>query len=445
MSCISKEEEALFGISPNVKQLSAEDAKKVAYIYLSRRAETKTAPANLRNVVPILGKARIPIMYAVNMSDGYVLVSATKDFYPIVAEVDKGSYPNFETGTGFDLIRKELIEAIEASSGPDIPDYVVNSWRRFEYTENYYPMTKSMSDDYYDAYVELSEYASANGYTMYPIAEARERELPDDIIEYFEGQEDPESLFVGDYSFENTAYILERYVEDPIVYGPFLTTKWNQGYPYNSMDPTGRLLGCLTVAVGQYMRYNEKPSQYVVADTTIFQWSVMPDTYSNPSLSIFLYDLRKRLSINDDGVGFFNEAEKLLDTLEYNARIENYDANVLASLVSSRISNNQQYHKIAIMCGDAAPGTVGHAWVCDGYKYPHSYTEYILYALNNDIYPEFEFIEYAEDHGAEVFLPSVKFFHMNWGWGGSYDGWFYNGDWTPGTNDFTNDKYMIHR
>ena len=32
MSCISKEEEALFGISPNVKQLSAEDAKKVAYI-----------------------------------------------------------------------------------------------------------------------------------------------------------------------------------------------------------------------------------------------------------------------------------------------------------------------------------------------------------------------------------------------------------------------------
>ena len=84
-----------------------------------------------------------------------------------------------------------------------------------------------MSDDYYDAYVELSEYASANGYTMYPIAEARERELPDDIIEYFEGQEDPESLFVGDYSFENTAYILERYVEDPIVYGPFLTTKWN--------------------------------------------------------------------------------------------------------------------------------------------------------------------------------------------------------------------------
>ena len=48
-------------------------------------------------------------------------------------------------------------------------------------------------------------------------------------------------------------------------------------------------------------------------------------------------------------------------------------------------------------------------------------------------------------HYATEVCKCPKFFHMNWGWGGSYDGWFYNGDWTPGTNDFTNDKYMIHR
>ncbi|MGN1220121.1 MAG: C10 family peptidase [Candidatus Cryptobacteroides sp.] len=190
------------------------------------------------------------------------------------------------------------------------------------------------------------------------------------------------------------------------------------------------------------MRYNESPSRYIAKNGTVCEWRQMPDTYSSPSLLVFLYDLRRRLSIDDGGGGYLINAKKTLDTLQYNVRIESYNSNTLSSLISSRISNSSSKHKIAIMAGN--DGTVGHAWVCDGYRCPHYYTEYILYALDNDIYPECEYIKYAERR-LEGYVSAAKSFHMNWGWGGYYDGWFLDGDWTPDTFDFTHNKRMLHQ
>lgn len=43
------------------------------------------------------------------------------------------------------------------------------------------------------------------------------------------------------------------------------------------------------------------------------------------------------------------------------------------------------------------------------------------------------------------YVSAAKYFHMNWGWGGSYDGWFLDGDWTPGPSDYTKNKKMLHQ
>ncbi|NQV02708.1 MAG: C10 family peptidase, partial [Bacteroidia bacterium] len=51
-------------------------------------------------------------------------------------------------------------------------------------------------------------------------------------------------------------------------------------------------------------------------------------------------------------------------------------------------------------------GTGGHAWVCDGYQEPN-------------------------------------YFHMNWGWGGYANGYFYLNDLTPGGNSFNNDQGLV--
>ncbi len=56
--------------------------------------------------------------------------------------------------------------------------------------------------------------------------------------------------------------------------------------------------------------------------------------------------------------------------------------------------------------GWSVPDTNGHAFVCDGYQ-------------GND------------------------YFHFNWGWGGSYDGYFYTDNLTPGGNFFNLAQELI--
>jgi len=56
-----------------------------------------------------------------------------------------------------------------------------------------------------------------------------------------------------------------------------------------------------------------------------------------------------------------------------------------------------------------------HVWVADGY---HQYTD------------ECDGTGYSK-------------LHMNWGWNGSFNGWYMFFDWRPGNNDFTSNKKMI--
>ena len=38
----------------------------------------------------------------------------------------------------------------------------------------------------------------------------------------------------------------------------------------------------------------------------------------------------------------------------------------------------------------------------------------------------------------------MQFYHMNWGWGGNLDGWFYNNNWNPSSGiNYEYDQGMI--
>ncbi len=56
---------------------------------------------------PIKDASDRTLMYAVNYEDGYIIVSATKNYYPVLAEVDHGTYTGEKTGTGQDVLMNE--------------------------------------------------------------------------------------------------------------------------------------------------------------------------------------------------------------------------------------------------------------------------------------------------------------------------------------------------
>ena len=73
------------------------------------------AGAVVRNVVTIRDAAGRPAIYAVNLQEGYLLVSATKRCYPILAQIDRGTFTLDREPSGLDVVLQEMTETIEAA------------------------------------------------------------------------------------------------------------------------------------------------------------------------------------------------------------------------------------------------------------------------------------------------------------------------------------------
>lgn len=172
------------------------------------------------------------------------------------------------------------------------------------------------------------------------------------------------------------------------VKGPYLTTQWAQGYPFNKFCPknieTGLNFpaGCSTVAVAQLFNYYKRPSQSV---SNKFQWNLMKDRYDE---------------------GCYTEQE----------------ADAVATLMAD-IAN--ELNKVSFYY--ESPGQ-WNIWYNGYTMIDVEYADYVDY-LNNVNGPQVLKIKYDVEvyfsHAVVMDgIDSNGFWHINWGWGGNCDGWF---------------------
>ncbi len=103
-------------ISKDIESLSAEDAVKVANIFSQGGLVTKSKSLKeVTSVVPIKDADGVVLMYAVNYNDGYVIVSATKKYYPVLVSADHGNYSGDSTETGHDVLMSEYAANIKSA------------------------------------------------------------------------------------------------------------------------------------------------------------------------------------------------------------------------------------------------------------------------------------------------------------------------------------------
>ncbi|MCF8370256.1 MAG: C10 family peptidase [Bacteroidales bacterium] len=206
---------------------------------------------------------------------------------------------------------------------------------------------------------------------------------------------------------------------------PLLLTNWSQGFPYNefcpvdSAGPAGHaLVGCVAVSMAQVMKYYNYPAQGSGSSSyyangygtqtaqygnTDYEFYNMPNTghESNPSLAEFMYHcgVGAEMNYGPDGSGawvmtaceameaHFNYAS----TWDYDNR-NSYSDTQWKNIIKNEIDNLRPTIYVGY------DSNSGHAWNCDGYQNDH--------------------------------------FHMNWGWGGSYNGYYSIDNLSPGTYDF---------
>lgn len=209
---------------------------------------------------------------------------------------------------------------------------------------------------------------------------------------------------------------------------PLLVSKWNQDFPYNNLCPSDVngpgghcYAGCVATAMGQLLYYYRFP-QTGIGDYTYthpvyntisanfeqanYDWYQMPTYITSPNLKVgellFHQGVSVDMDYGPDGSGMWNHkaAYSLKTYFKYGPETQYYFRDSISLNWDSLIVANLNQRKPLYYAGWAGvQSNSGHAFVCDGYQ-PGNY------------------------------------YHFNWGWGGSLDGYFYTDNLTPGGNIF---------
>lgn len=195
---------------------------------------------------------------------------------------------------------------------------------------------------------------------------------------------------------------------------PLLTCKWNQGNPYNLMCPQYQgeycVTGCVATAMAQVMYYHKWPREATAAipayttslgislnslPATILKWSQMKDTYLSSETGTAVDAVAELMRYCGQAVEmdyspsasaanvyantmvkYFGYSNTARDVARYDYSTAEWEEMIYDELTANRP---------VLYCGYSSSG--GHRFVCDGY----------------------------DGNGL---------FHINWGWGGSSDGYF---------------------
>lgn len=221
---------------------------------------------------------------------------------------------------------------------------------------------------------------------------------------------------------------------------PLLSTQWNQSCYYNALCPSdaaapygycGRVpVGCVAVSMAMVMKYWNHPTtgvgansytppygggvygvQYANFGNTTYNWGAMPNQLYGANTAVATIMYHAGVSVNmqytPTGSGAYTSEARL-------ALINNFNYSPNSAYLSKSSYSNAAWESMLradlnagrplIYRGQGNYG--GHAWVCDGYN-------------------------------------GTNHFHMNWGWGGWYDGYFYLSNLNPGDFTFNNNQGAI--
>lgn len=202
---------------------------------------------------------------------------------------------------------------------------------------------------------------------------------------------------------------------------PLLTTKWDQGAPYNSQCPTPRnsqtrtVTGCVATSMAQVMNYHKYPeigegtNKYYAStlgrDLSMnfaresFDWENMLDTYNSGQyteeeanavgylMKCCGYSTDMDYGVDMSGTQGYLISHALTTYFKYDGNCQSeYRMYYSASQWRDKIYNNLKNAGPVILNGQS-PLEGGHSFVCDGYD-------------------------------------GKGYFHFNWGWSGISDGYY---------------------
>lgn len=354
----------------------------------------------------------LPSIYVANFSEnqGFVLISATKDFDPVLAYAPTGSFPlSGSIAPPLEAWKKVMMKAIsQAESLPDSTKISYHEkWDMFKCNGNEPAVSLSIAstssnprNDLWQSQILDWMYA---GYTVHMLTESSitgntqidelMREYAQDGVYYL-------------YDWRTHAAVVESTPSDGYTFN-LVQSVWKQGANYNDSCPLisgqNALVGCGPLAIGQIMRYHQYPET--------ISWSNMPYTDASSTTAQFLHQVgvacQASYGIPPGGtITTIDNVKMALNNYGYHATKDNHN--------KSRVISNLLNGRPVFMRGDIYLGGnsyAGHAWVASGCDNSSCHKRYELFIMET---PTIITSAYYYDTD---FQYSDTFIYMNWGWG----------------------------
>ena len=223
----------------------------------------------------------------------------------------------------------------------------------------------------------------------------------------------------------------ETITPSTIVTAPLITTEWNQRAPYNYFCPTGSsyveraVTGCVPTAIAQMLKYHEWPiagngtktytdtegniQKTLTADFSIpYNWNAMTDIYTQKEE-------------RDYGAAELSVARLIM---EMGVLVEaDYELNETGAYSSNINTLLAQYlgYSSSIAYGDSRSGYIGYI------AQPTLYSR-----IRSDMVEgRPAIVSYSQETAGHCFITdglgtmgSLDYYHFNYGWGGSENGWY---------------------
>ncbi len=366
-----------------------------------------------------------PAIYVINYADngGFVLVSATKDYHPILAYAERGNYDVSRfMSSGLDIWEESTINAVkESASLPEKEKAAHNiEWLKYsaktnapilrgpghhemisdeeyeELTQIYYQSVNDLRNEKCEVYPYGSNWGSILGYEYVGNAE----NIASGVYWMYED-------FWQDFA---TLVYSEECVE--ITTPPTVQSTWGQYNKYNSSFPPKKMpmsdfayAGCGPVAAGQIMRYFKYP-------TARFDWSDMPLNSPTKETSDFLYNIAQSAGARYEDFGTSTNIGDMRNVfVNWGYSVDGVSVADSNSMCESLKKGSPVYVR-----GDNTDN-MGHAWVASRV---HCYS----YRLHYDIYNFRGWKKYGNLGGVKLDYSELNYFYFNWGNFGYNDAFF---------------------
>ncbi|MDE6310948.1 MAG: C10 family peptidase [Muribaculaceae bacterium] len=425
----------------NSKYASKEDVNAVvSSIFGTPRSR---AEESSREISLVTGKKREPAYYIVNMPEdgGFVLVSAVKDYTPILAYSTTGNF------------------TADAYTLPGIADWIIDITNAIDVASEAPDSILEQAHIQWNVLASKMIFEQVKENNLSRSSDIGDRNNHPELIPIMEDSiaswqtKGWEVCYFEDYGFtsptreemiQNMQSAADwRYIEDAAALTLIVRKtdfwssgstpnlngiKWNQTEPWNYSYPLVNdgqhaVAGCVPVAVGQFMYYNKYP--------TTFNWNAMRATYATSETQAFLFLLADRMNANYNKSDTGNNRHTSVSTSNM--------INVLKSY-SYTISESNRLDQAGFPCivtsdmKKADGKTSGHAYLLCGSSSTIS-TESIdcwTFTKKNSLNPCYQL-----DYNAT----STKYYYVNWGWGGYCDGIYIHPETgLPNKEDFVSNK-----